>query len=163
MSEEAGGTEPTLPKERAPSPHNNESTENNEHLPHARPSSVLTLESLHRPHKWRTTILIVGLVGAVLDLCCLPITYYYALKFDTGLTLQEGIQPGAQFPRHQADNSIRVVFAVITGVYGLLSFTHYSIRSLKLFRPKTSPKWRPVGWTKWGIVRLDQQDESCKN
>jgi hypothetical protein len=104
MSEEAGGTEPTLPtlsksKGRTPSPHHEESTENDEHPPLARASSALTLESLHRPHKWRKTILIVGLVGAVLDLCCLPITYYYALKFDTGLSLQEGIRPRAQFPK----------------------------------------------------------------
>lgn len=41
---------------------------------------------------------------------------------------------------------------MITGVYGLISFTHYGLRSLKLFRSKTSPKWRPVGWTKWGLV-----------
>ena len=101
MSEEAGGNEPTLSKskERARSPHNEESIENDEHPPLVRTSSVLTLESLHRPHKWRKTILIVGLVGAVLDLCCLPIAYYYALKFDTGLNLQEVIRPRAQFPK----------------------------------------------------------------
>jgi hypothetical protein len=44
------------------------------------------------------------------------------------------------------------VFAIITAVYGMLSFTHYAFRSYKLFRSKTSPKWRPVGWTKWGMV-----------
>jgi len=72
-----------------------------------------------------------------MDLCCLPMTYYYALKFDTGLPLQ-------------------TIFGIITGVYGLISFTHYFFRSLKLFLPKTSPKWRPVGWTRWGVAEFLQ-------
>jgi len=38
----------------------------------------------------------------------------------------------------------------------LISFTHYSFRSLKLFRSKTSPLWRPVGWTKWGLAEFLQ-------
>lgn len=81
--------------------------------------------------------MVAGIVLAVMDLCCLPITYYYALKFDTTLNLQD-------------------IFAVITAVYGLLSFTHYSFRSYKLFRAKHATKWRPVGWTKWGMMEFLQ-------
>ncbi|RAL65420.1 hypothetical protein DID88_000988 [Monilinia fructigena] len=46
------------------------------------------------------------------------------------------------------------IFAIITGVYGLISFSHYGFRSLKLFRAKTAPRWRPVGWTKWGMLEF---------
>lgn len=48
------------------------------------------LPQLHTPHKKRRTILWAGVALAVLDLCCLPITYFYALKFGTSLSLQEG-------------------------------------------------------------------------
>lgn len=48
------------------------------------------LPELHTPHKRRRLILWAGIVLAILDLCCLPITYYYALKFDTSLSLQDG-------------------------------------------------------------------------
>ncbi len=51
---------------------------------------VEPLPQLHTPHRKRRLILITGVVLATLDLCCLPITYYYALKFDTSLSLQEG-------------------------------------------------------------------------
>lgn len=98
---------------------------------------VEILPSLHTPHRKRKTILIAGVLLATLDLCCLPITYYYALHFDTGLGLQD-------------------VFAVITGVYGMLSFGHYALRSLRLFRSKTAPKYRPIGWTKWGMLEFLQ-------
>jgi hypothetical protein len=47
------------------------------------------LPRLHLPHRKRKTILVAGIVLAVMDLCCLPITYYYALKFDTTLNLQD--------------------------------------------------------------------------
>jgi len=38
----------------------------------------------------------------------------------------------------------------------MLSFTHYGFRSLKLFRSKTSPLWRPIGWTRWGMLEFLQ-------
>ncbi|KAF8864933.1 hypothetical protein BDZ45DRAFT_736569 [Acephala macrosclerotiorum] len=75
---------------------------------------VEPLPELHTPHRRRKLILIIGVILAILDLCCLPITYYYALNFDTNLSLQD-------------------VFAVITGVYGFLSFIHYGFQSIKLF------------------------------
>ena len=56
-------------------------------------SLVEPLPALHTPHRKRKTILMVGLVLATLDLCCLPITYYYALKFDTSLNVQDGKTP----------------------------------------------------------------------
>ncbi|RDL37870.1 Uncharacterized protein BP5553_05303 [Venustampulla echinocandica] len=97
------------------------------------------LPKLHAvpPSRRRQVILWTGVTLVTLDLCCLPITYFYALKFDTDLSLQ-------------------TIFAIITGVYGLISFTHYFFRSLRLFLPKKSPKWRPVGWTKWGIAEFLQ-------
>jgi len=95
------------------------------------------LAPLHIPHRRRRIIQVCGLLLVTLDLCVLPITYYYALKFGTSLKLQD-------------------IFAVITGVYGMMSFTHYTWRSFKLFLPKTSPKWRPVGWTKWGLAEFLQ-------
>jgi len=93
------------------------------------------LPALHTPHRKRKIKLLAGVILATLDLACLPIVYYYALNFGTSLSLQD-------------------VFAVITGVYGLISFTHYFFRSLKLFRRKTAPRWRPVGWTRWGILEF---------
>jgi len=57
------------------------------------------------------------------------------LKFGTDLKLQD-------------------IFAVITAVYGMISFAHYAYRSLKLFRSSTAPRWRPVGWTRWGLLEF---------
>ncbi|THV55004.1 hypothetical protein BGAL_0016g00470 [Botrytis galanthina] len=93
------------------------------------------LPPLHTPHRRRKTILWVGLIIVTLDLACLPITYYYALRFGTNIELQD-------------------IFAIITSVYGMISFAHYGFRSLKLFRAKTAPRWRPVGWTKWGMLEF---------
>lgn len=45
------------------------------------------LPDLHTPHHKRRLKLLAGVVLVVLDLCCLPITYYYDLKFDTNLSL----------------------------------------------------------------------------
>jgi len=35
--------------------------------------------------------MLAGVVLVALDLCCLPITYYYALNFDTNLSLQDSM------------------------------------------------------------------------
>lgn len=118
----------------------------------SQPSQAMTLveplPELHTPHRRRRIILWVGVALATLDLCVLPITYYYAFKFGTNLSVQDSMS----IPKQPKQSLIVQVFAIITGVYGLLSFTHYFLRSLKLFRSKTSSKWRPVGWTKWGMV-----------
>ncbi|KII93309.1 hypothetical protein PLICRDRAFT_102084 [Plicaturopsis crispa FD-325 SS-3] len=90
---------------------------------------------LHTPHNSRKKVFAAALVLVLLDLCILPLTYYYALKFASDLTLQD-------------------VFAVITSVYGLISFSHYGIRTLKLFREKTSSRIRPLGWTRWGTLEF---------
>jgi len=126
----AGGSERTLHHELHEGEHTVPGTNRAE-------VDLTGLPRLHLPHRRRKTILAAGIILAILDLCCLPITYYYALKFDTNLDLQD-------------------IFAVITGVYGLLSFTHFSFRSLKLFRAKTASKYRPVGWTKWGMLEFLQ-------
>ncbi|KAH8821062.1 hypothetical protein F5884DRAFT_650949, partial [Xylogone sp. PMI_703] len=93
------------------------------------------LAPLHTPHRRRKILLFTGLVLVALDLCFLPITYYYALKFGTNLKLQD-------------------IFAVITAVYGMISFTHYAWRSWKLFRTKTSASCRPLGWKRWGLLEF---------
>ena len=49
------------------------------------------LPILHTPHQRRKLILWAGIALATLDLCWLPITYYYALKFGTNLRLQDGL------------------------------------------------------------------------
>lgn len=48
------------------------------------------LPKLHAAPAPRTRQIILwsGITFVTLDLCCLPITYFYALKFDTGLSLQ---------------------------------------------------------------------------
>ncbi|KAI9643226.1 hypothetical protein NHQ30_007842 [Ciborinia camelliae] len=93
------------------------------------------LPPLHTPHRRRQMKLWIGLTLITLDLACLPITYYYALNFGTNMRLQD-------------------IFAIITSVYGMISFSHYGFRSLKLFRAKTAPRWRPVGWTRWGMLEF---------
>ncbi|KAF7905436.1 uncharacterized protein EAF01_005957 [Botrytis porri] len=118
-----------------------ESSTHNLHTPseNLTPSQTFGLREplppLHTPHRRRKTILWVGLIIVTLDLACLPITYYYALSFGTNIELQD-------------------IFAIITSVYGMISFSHYGFRSLKLFRAKTAPRWRPVGWTKWGMLEF---------
>lgn len=51
---------------------------------------IEALPELHTPHRRRKLVLVIGVILAILDLCCLPITYYYALNFDTNLSLQDG-------------------------------------------------------------------------
>jgi len=93
------------------------------------------LAPLHTPHRRRKFILFAGVTLVTLDLCALPITYYYALKFGTNLKLQD-------------------IFAIITAVYGMMSFTHYSWRSWRLFRTKSSETCRPLGWKGWGLFEF---------
>lgn len=35
----------------------------------------------------------------------------------------------------------------------MMSFTHYFFRSLKLFLNRHGDKFKPIGWTRWGMVR----------
>jgi hypothetical protein len=49
--------------------------------------TVLQLNTPHRKSKFKLGF---GIVIATLDLCCLPITYFYALNFDTNLGTQDG-------------------------------------------------------------------------
>lgn len=87
-----------MPKEEA------DAASNDANVPISGSISMLEpLPALRRPHRKRKAILVGGLILATLDLCCLPITYYYALKFDTNLKLQDGINPRRRFRRHPAD------------------------------------------------------------
>lgn len=54
------------------------------------------LPELSRPHRRRKIILWLGVALAVLDLCILPMTYFYALKYGTSLSLQDSMYPFCQ-------------------------------------------------------------------
>ncbi|KAG9238088.1 hypothetical protein BJ875DRAFT_451917 [Amylocarpus encephaloides] len=115
--------------------------ENTESGSHGEPRPTHTLDvaeplpELHTPHRRRRMIIWIGVTVVIIDLCALPIAYYYAFEFGTNLTTQD-------------------IFGIITGIFGLISFTHYAFRSLKLFRGKVAPKWRPVGWSRWGMLEF---------
>jgi len=47
---------------------------------------------------------------------------------------------------------MRTVFAVITGLFGLFCFIHYTFRSFRLFFKSKLVVFGPLGWTRWGIV-----------
>ena len=87
MSEENERTDTSVPKEGDDSM----STGNETADPSESMEIIEALPALHTPHQMRTVILIVGVFLATLDLCCLPITYYYALKFGTSLKLQDSM------------------------------------------------------------------------
>lgn len=57
---------------------------------HSQPSA-LQPPPLHTPHNKRKKLFFFGVVVALLDLCLLPMTYYYALVFDTNLSVQDGM------------------------------------------------------------------------
>jgi hypothetical protein len=101
MFEETAPTESTVPKEEADGSmsNGNANTQTSGSM-----SMLEPLPALHTPHRKRKSILIAGVVLATLDLCCLPITYYYALKFDTNLKLQDGMARMFQIQRHPANN-----------------------------------------------------------
>ena len=87
MSKETERTDTSVLKEGDASMHNgSETTQPSESM-----GTIEPLPALHTPHRGREIILIVGVVLAALDLCCLPITYYYALKFDTSLNTQDSM------------------------------------------------------------------------
>jgi hypothetical protein len=86
MSQETERTDTSVPKEEDASMSNG--SENRQPLESM--GTIEALPALHTPHRRRKTILIAGVVLSTLDLCCLPITYYYALKFGTSLKLQDG-------------------------------------------------------------------------
>jgi hypothetical protein len=49
------------------------------------------LPKQHTPYRKRKFKLGLGIVIATLDLCCKPTTYFYALNFDTNLSIQDGM------------------------------------------------------------------------
>lgn len=91
--------------------------------------------ALHTPHKRRVTLMIIGIAVATLDLSFLPITYFYALRFNTTLKLQ-------------------LIFAIIVAVYGMISFFHFGLRSMKLFFNRYNDRFKPLGWNRWGMLEF---------
>lgn len=49
------------------------------------------LPELHTPHKKRRLIIWIGVTLVIIDLCALPIAYYYAFKFGTKLSTQDSM------------------------------------------------------------------------
>jgi len=56
------------------------------------------LARLQRPHRRRKLILTIGVSLITLDLCVLPIVYYYALKFGTNLSVQDSMSTTLSSP-----------------------------------------------------------------
>ncbi|KAL3424290.1 hypothetical protein PVAG01_03571 [Phlyctema vagabunda] len=95
------------------------------------------LPKLQTPHKERMRKLCFVLFLVTMNLCLIPAGSYYTFRFGTKLSLQAN-------------------FAIITGVFGLLNYTHCFLRSLKLFREKTASQFRPIAWTRWGTAEFTQ-------
>lgn len=61
----------------------------------SRPSHTINftepLPELHTPHKRRQMIIWIGVSLVIIDLCALPISYYYAFKFGTKLSMQDSM------------------------------------------------------------------------
>lgn len=61
----------------------------------SRPSHTINfaepLPELHTPHKRRQRIILIGVTLVIVDLCALPIAYYYAFKFGTKLSMQDSM------------------------------------------------------------------------
>jgi hypothetical protein len=92
---------------------------------------------------------------SVFDLFILPITFFYSLTYASSLTPRYGK------PRHWieedtsetlTDISLRTVFIVITCLFCMMTFAHYTHRCLRLML-KCSIKYGPIGWQrKWRLV-----------
>jgi len=82
---------------------------------------------LPMPSHRRKVLLTIGLVVAVLDLCIMPITYFYSLTYGTNL-------------------STRNVFIVITCLYCMMTFMAYGHRCFRLWWKGAGPRYGPVGW-----------------
>lgn len=67
--------------------HSHAHTHNHAH-DHSHPSPLYP-PPLHTPHDKRKNLFFFGVIIALLDLCLLPMTYYYAMVFDTHLPLQD--------------------------------------------------------------------------
>ena len=70
-------TEQGEKEEHRPENDNNEAPAEVVTTPPSQTTSVVVepLQDLHTPHKRRRLILVIGVIGATMDLCCLPITY----------------------------------------------------------------------------------------
>jgi hypothetical protein len=62
--------------QRPPEIENDEAPGEIETTPPSQTTSMVVepLQDLHTPHKRRRLILVIGVIGATMDLCCLPIT-----------------------------------------------------------------------------------------
>ncbi|KUJ16684.1 uncharacterized protein LY89DRAFT_645551 [Mollisia scopiformis] len=90
---------------------------------------------LHVPTRTRNLLFNIGLGIAVLDLCVMPIVYFYSLTF------------GAKLKR-------QTVFIVITCLFCMMTFAHYTHRCFRLML-KCSSRYGPIGWQrKWRLLEF---------
>ncbi|KAF8857191.1 hypothetical protein BDZ45DRAFT_436626 [Acephala macrosclerotiorum] len=88
-----------------------------------------------QPTKTRKILLYIGLAIAVLDLCVMPIVYYYSLTFGTSLKEQS-------------------VLLIITCLYCMMTFAHFTHRCIRLIF-KCSSRYGPIGWQrKWRLLEF---------
>ncbi|KAI9740878.1 MAG: hypothetical protein M1818_004483 [Claussenomyces sp. TS43310] len=99
-------------------------------------SRLSALEGKHGLHIYKAWYFWLGCVVIFVDLSVLPVVYFYAFKFGTSLSMQD-------------------IFAIITALFGMFCFIHYTFRCMRLVIIKTSAeKYRPLGWTKWGFLEF---------
>lgn len=105
---------------------------------------------LYVPTKTRKVLFNIGLGIAVLDLGVMPIVYYYSLTFGAKLKEQTG-KFSLLFP-HRSLYSNRSVFIIITCLFCMMTFAHYTHRCVRLIF-KCSDRYGPIGWgRKWRWV-----------
>jgi hypothetical protein len=69
------------------------------------------LPSLPPPTRNRKILLVIGLVLASLDLCIMPITYFYSLTFGTKLSRQTGMGRTQSSTSHNKAESSRSLYS----------------------------------------------------
>ncbi|PMD33973.1 hypothetical protein L207DRAFT_498560 [Hyaloscypha variabilis F] len=104
--------------------------------PGGKPAIVdLSPPALPSPTRNRKILLVIGLILAVFDVFILPIVFFYSLTYATNLT-----------PRY--------VFIVITCLFCMMTFAHYTHRCLRLML-KCSVRYGPIGWRrKWRLLEF---------
>jgi hypothetical protein len=122
-------------------------------------TSIIDLSppALPTPTRNRKILLIVGLVLAVFDIFILPIVFFYSLTYGSSLTARYGKQRCSRRKEGTSetvtDFSLRVVFIVITCLFCMMTFAHYTHRCVRLIL-KCSIRYGPIGWQrKWRLVR----------
>ncbi|KAE9366731.1 hypothetical protein N431DRAFT_350916 [Stipitochalara longipes BDJ] len=95
----------------------------------------LSPPALPAPTTNRKILLAIGILLAVFDVFILPIVFFYSLTYASSLT-----------PRY--------VFIVITCLFCMMTFAHYTHRCLRLML-ECSIRYGPIGWQrKWRLLEF---------